>query len=169
MEIQIVIGNLVAQTDAEAVVNSANANLRLGSGVAGAIHTAAGPELERYCQQFAPLSLGKAVITPGFFLPNRYVIHARAAHYFNEDDAAIHLFNAYRSSLQLAIEHQISSIALPAIGVGTFKFPIKLAAEITMEALTLPEWKDTSIEWARICVTDSALKSAYEEALISHG
>ena len=65
MKIEVVIGNIVKQPDVEAIVNSANANLRLGSGVAGAIHTAAGKKLEEYCQPFAPLELGAALITPG--------------------------------------------------------------------------------------------------------
>ena len=60
MDIQVVVANLVKQPDAQAVMNSANANLRLGSGVAGAIHTAAGDELEDFCEQYAPLALGMA-------------------------------------------------------------------------------------------------------------
>jgi O-acetyl-ADP-ribose deacetylase (regulator of RNase III) len=64
MIIQVIYGNIVAQPDAEAVINSANANLRFGSGVAGAIHTAAGDELEDYCEPFAPLALGHAILTP---------------------------------------------------------------------------------------------------------
>jgi O-acetyl-ADP-ribose deacetylase (regulator of RNase III) len=69
----------------DALVNSANANLRFGSGVAGAIHTAAGPELEEYCKHFAPISLGEAVVSPGFNLKNPYVIHARAASYIHDE------------------------------------------------------------------------------------
>jgi O-acetyl-ADP-ribose deacetylase (regulator of RNase III) len=66
MHIEIIYGNIVKQPDADAIVNSANANLRMGSGVAGAIHTAAGPKLEEYCRPFAPLALGAGLITPGF-------------------------------------------------------------------------------------------------------
>lgn len=61
MKIEVICGNIVAQPDVDAIVNSANANLRFGSGVAGAIHTAAGQELEVYCQPFAPLPLGGAL------------------------------------------------------------------------------------------------------------
>jgi O-acetyl-ADP-ribose deacetylase (regulator of RNase III) len=60
MNIEVILGNLVKQPDLMAIVNSANGNLRLGSGVAGAVHTAAGIELEDYCEPFAPLELGKA-------------------------------------------------------------------------------------------------------------
>lgn len=86
MKIEIVIGNIVKQPDIEAVVNSANANLRFGSGVAGAIYTAAGPRLEEYCKPFAPLALGAGLITPGFKLANPWIIHIRSAHYINNDD-----------------------------------------------------------------------------------
>ena len=63
MHIEVVVANIVKQSDVDALVNSANANLRFGSGVAGAIHTAAGPELEEYCKRFAPIALGEAVVT----------------------------------------------------------------------------------------------------------
>ena len=68
MKIEVIVGNIVKQPDMEAVVNSANANLRLGSGVAGAIHTAAGPKLEEYCKPCAPLQFGAFLVTPGFKL-----------------------------------------------------------------------------------------------------
>ena len=87
MRIEILDSNIVKQNDIEAVVNSANANLRLGSGVAGAIHSAAGPELENYCEPIAPLALGHAVITPGFNLPNKWVIHTRAGSMITYDNA----------------------------------------------------------------------------------
>ena len=75
------LGNIVEQPDCDAIVNSANTSLRAGSGVCGAIHRAAGPELERYAVQFAPLGLAQAVATPGFNLPNRIVIHCRGPNF----------------------------------------------------------------------------------------
>jgi O-acetyl-ADP-ribose deacetylase (regulator of RNase III) len=72
VRVEIVIGNTVRQPDVHALVNSANVNLRFGSGVAGAIHTAAGPEPEQYCRRYSPIALGDVVVTPGFELPNPY-------------------------------------------------------------------------------------------------
>jgi O-acetyl-ADP-ribose deacetylase (regulator of RNase III) len=85
MQIEIVVGNIDHQPDVDALVNSANANLRFGSGVTGAIHTAAGPELAQYCRRYSPIALGEAVVTTGFELPNPYSLHTRSARYINDD------------------------------------------------------------------------------------
>ena len=76
MKVEVVIGDITKQGDIEAVVNSANPNLRLGVGVSGAIHMAAGDELEDYCEPLAPFARGRAVMTPGFKLilvQSRYI------------------------------------------------------------------------------------------------
>ena len=163
MKVEVVIGNIANQPDIEAVVNSANGSLRLGSGVAGAIHTAAGRELEEYCQQFAPLPHGKAVITPGFKLPNKWVIHTRAANYLLDDNAELILKQCFESVWKLAVEHNIKSLALPAIGTGVFKVPLVLAASTTAESLKAHE-KD-GVELVRICVTDTKSQNAFWDAL----
>ena len=137
MKIEVVVGNIVMQPDVDAVVNSANANLRLGSGVAGAIHTAAGPRLEEFCKPFAPLELGSALITPGFDLPNKWVIHVRSAHYINNAEPERYMSFAILSALRVAQQNSIKSIAMPAIGTGMFKFPALLASRITARALHL--------------------------------
>ena len=130
MKFEVVIANIANQPDIEAVVNSANANLRFGSGVAGAIHGAAGPELEAYCAPYAPLPFGAALVTPAFNLPNKYVIHTRAAHYLNDDDPEGVLTKCVYSVVDAANRNVITSIAVPAIGTGVFKFSKQLAAEI---------------------------------------
>jgi O-acetyl-ADP-ribose deacetylase (regulator of RNase III) len=104
MKIEVMLGNLVSQPDLMAIVNSANANLRLGSGVAGAVHTGAGLELEGYCKPFAPLELGKALLTPGFNLPTPWVIHVRAAHYHHNTEPEHYLEMGLISVFQLAEE-----------------------------------------------------------------
>jgi O-acetyl-ADP-ribose deacetylase (regulator of RNase III) len=163
MKVEVLIANIATQADIEAVVNSANGNLRLGSGVAGAIHTAAGHELEVYCQQFAPLAHGKAVITPAFKLPNRWVIHTRAANYLLEDNAEDVLRQCFESVWKIAIENDIKSLALPAIGTGVFKVPLELAASTT--AASLKAHQKDCVELIRICVTDAKTQTAFLDAL----
>lgn len=166
MKLEVVIGNIVKQPDVEAIVNSANANLRMGSGVAGAIHTAAGPKLEEYCRPFAPLELGAALITPGFQLPNRWIIHVRAAHYINNTEPERYLAFALSSMLNTARDNSIKSIALPAIGTGVFKFPLILAAKITSKTLAqYAKNNNMGIELVRLCVTSEDLRDLYQSAL----
>lgn len=163
MKVEVVIGNIANQSDIETVVNSANGNLRLGSGVAGAIHTAAGRELEEYCQQFAPLPHGKAVITPGFKLPNKWVIHTRAANYLLDDNAEDVLRQCFESVFGLVREHSIQSLAFPAIGTGVFKVPVELAAKATAEAIK--RHSAPSLELVRVCVTDTLIQNKFWDAL----
>lgn len=163
MIVEVIIGNIANQPNIEAVVNSANGNLRLGSGVAGAIHTAAGRELEEYCQQFSPLPHGKAVITPGFKLPNKWVIHTRAANYLLDDNAEDILKQCFESVWSLVVEHNIKSLAFPSIGTGVFKVPLTLAASIT--AAFIKAHEHDCVELVRICVTDTKSQNAFWDAL----
>jgi len=163
MQIEFVVGNIVRQPDVDAIVNSANANLRFGSGVAGAIHSAAGPELEAYCRQFAPLALGAAVITPGFGLSNPFVIHVRAASYINDDAPEECLDRAVRSVLAAARDTGVQTLAMPAIGTGVLKFPAALAAEIILNALRASSRTNPSVSLVRICLADEPLRSIFEQ------
>lgn len=165
MKIEVVIGNIVNQPDVDAIVNSANANLRLGSGVAGAIHTAAGPKLEEYCKPFAPLELGSALITPGFNLPNPWVIHVRAAHFILNPEPERYMLFSVVSMLNTAIENRLKSLAMPAIGTGTFKFPAILAARITAKALVGFSKLHDDIDLVRICVATEELRQQYQSAV----
>lgn len=164
MKIEIVVGNIVAQPDADAVVNSANTNLRLGSGVAGAIHTAAGPELETFCRPFAPLAAGSALITPGFKLPNPWVIHVVAASFVNNPDAGV-LEQALESMMKVANANNIKSLAMPAIGTGIFRCPSELSATSTARVLTSSASHGTSVEWVRVCVASEAIRFAFSSAI----
>lgn len=167
MKTEVKVANIVKQDDIQAVVNSANANLRLGSGVAGAIHGAAGIKLEKYCEQFAPLGLGKAIITPAFNLPNEFVIHTRAANYLLDENAEAVLSECLSAVFALANENKIVSLALPAIGTGVFKFPLELCASITAQAIKATE--GGSVELVRICVTDDAVAAVFLAALSAEG
>lgn len=165
MKIEVVVGNIVMQPNVDAVVNSANANLRSGSVVAGAIHTAAGPELEKFCQPFAPLELGAALITPGFNLANPWIIHVRSAHYILNTEPERYMAFALISMLSTAKDNGIRSLAVPAIGTGVCKFPAMLAARITAKALREFEKKSGAIDLVRICVVSEDLRKLYESAM----
>lgn len=162
---EVVIGNIVMQPDVDAIVNSANANLKLGSGVAGAIHSAAGPELEDFCKPFAPLELGAALITPGFKLANPWVIHIRSAHYILNTEPERYMAFAMFSMLNTARDNGIRSLALPAIGTGVFKFPAMLAARITAKALREFAKTSDAIDLVRICVVNEELRKLYASAV----
>jgi O-acetyl-ADP-ribose deacetylase (regulator of RNase III) len=165
MQIEIVIGNIVQQPDVDALVNSANANLRFGSGVAGAIHTAAGPELEQYCRRHSPIALGEAVLTPGFELPNPYVIHTRAASFINDDHPEKYLDLAVAQTLRVAKEAGIKSMAMPAIGTGVFKFPPELSAEIIITSLLSRSEDYPEIHLVRICVGTQDMQAIFTSTL----
>jgi len=164
MDVSFVYCNIIRQPDAHAVVNSANANLRFGSGVAGAIHGAAGPRLEDFCEPLAPLALGEALITPGFDLPNPWVIHIRAGHYLNTPKPEYYLEKALDSMMVLASANGIRSLAVPAIGTGMFKFPPILAARIMARVLKQHAREGSRVEWVRVCLADRALVPLFESA-----
>lgn len=147
--------NSFYQPDLDAVVNPANSNHRFGSGVAEAIHSAAGPELEDYCEPYAPLPLGAAIVTPGFNLPNKYVIHTRAAHYLNDDAPEEVLRHCVHTVVAAANPHSITSIAVPAIGTGVFKIPKELAASIMVNTFRECCHQPTSLQTVRVCVADA--------------
>jgi O-acetyl-ADP-ribose deacetylase (regulator of RNase III) len=133
--VECVRGDITAQDDVAAVVNAANAGLRSGGGVAGAIHRAAGPGLEVEARPLAPIEPGKAVITGGHDLPNRHVIHTLGPVYGQDRPEAELLANCYRNSLALAEENGIDSIAFPAISTGVFGYPVEEAAEVALRTV----------------------------------
>ncbi len=133
--IECVQGNIATQRDMDAVVNAANAWLRMGGGVAGAIHRAAGPELEKECRPLAPIKPGEAVITGGHNLPNRYVIHCLGPVYGSDKPEDKLLANCYRNALKLADENGIGSIAFPAISAGAFGYPAGDAAHVALSVV----------------------------------
>ena len=169
MQIEVIYGNIVKQSDAEVIVNSANANLRSGSGVAGAIHTAAGPKLEEYCRPYSPLALGSGLITPGFKLPNLWVIHVRSAHYVTNDEPEKYMQMALESMLRIANDNDLRTLAVPAIGTGMFKFPPLLAARLMALALAKADELAPHMKWIRICLADQAMVPIYESAVTEAG
>ena len=111
----------ITTLETDAIVNAANQSLAPGGGVCGAIHRAAGPELARACAALGWCPTGEARLTPGFDLPARFVIHAVGPVWRGggAGEAAL-LASAYRSALQLAVDHGLESIAFPAISTGIY-------------------------------------------------
>lgn len=110
----------------DAIVNAANTRLAQGGGVCGAIFAAAGAaELQAACRKLAPIQTGQAVITSGFALPSKFVIHTAGPIYRNENaqECAQQLHDSYWHSLQLAAEHHCESIAFPLISSGIYGYP----------------------------------------------
>jgi len=157
MLMTVVIGNIVRQPDCDAIVNSANQNLRAGSGVCGAIYRAAGPELEACSIKLAPLALGAAVITPGFHLPNRYIIHTRGPKYHFDQDPPGHLASAIRNTLLVAEQNQLVRIAVPAISMGIFSYPQEEAVPILVGVVKEMGDRLDSLRETRFVVRDDAL------------
>jgi O-acetyl-ADP-ribose deacetylase (regulator of RNase III) len=130
--LEVVVADITT-LDIDAVVNAANASLAGGGGVDGAIHRAAGPELAAAARPSAPLATGDAVMTSGFRLPARHVIHTVGPVWSggNHQEATL-LASCYEQSLALAGEAGLASIAFPAISTGIFGYPREPAAEIAV-------------------------------------
>lgn len=147
VKIELVKGNIVLQPDVNAIVNAANAQLMPGGGVAGAIHAAAGPGLAKECRPLAPIYPGKAVITGGHNLPNRYVVHVLGPVYGLDRPSDALLADCYKNALLLADKNEVDSIAFPAISTGAFVFPAEPAAEIAIKTIveTIPLLKNVRL------------------------
>jgi len=130
--LEIIVADITT-LDVDAIVNAANSSLLGGGGVDGAIHRAAGPELVAECRMLHGAKTGEAKITRGYRLPARHVIHAVGPVWnggkSNEDDL---LASCYRRALALAAQHQLRSIAFPAISTGIYRFPADRAARIAV-------------------------------------
>lgn len=141
LKIECIKGDIASQNDISAVVNAANAELRTGGGVAGALHRAAGSKLEEECRPLAPIKPGEAVLTGAHKLPNAYVIHCLGPVYGRDKPEDKLLADCYRNALNIALKKQIDSIAFPSISTGAFGYPIEDAAEVAMKRISemLPE------------------------------
>ena len=163
--LELVEGDITRQ-DTDAVVNAANAALRPGGGVDGAIHRAGGPALEAECRRLGGCPTGEARITTGGNLKARYVIHTVGPIYqdgFHGEPAL--LASCYRESLKLASAKGIKSLAFPSISTGVYGYPIEDAARVALKAVTEYLAHHPEIERVRLVLFGRAAYEVYARAL----
>lgn len=159
----------ITELDADAIVNAANSALAGGGGVDGAIHRAAGPELLQACRKIGGCPPGQAVITDGFRLPAKYVIHTVGPIWRGGDcDEDEVLANCYRNSLRVAATKVCRSIAFSAISTGVYGFPKEQAVEIAVAEVyaNLPQYP--FIDHIIFCCFDSDMLDLYQRAINKH-
>lgn len=128
----------ITKMEVDAIVNAANTSLQMGGGVCGAIFKAAGADrLQAACDKLAPIKTGEAVITQGFDLPSKFIIHAAGPIYQHQNakESERLLRSAYTESLKLAVENNCGSIAFPLISSGIYGYPKDAALQVATSAI----------------------------------
>lgn len=165
--LELVEGDITKQ-DTEAIVNAANSGLRGGGGVDGAIHRAGGPEIMEECRKIGGCPTGCAVITRGGKLKARYVIHAVGPVYHGGNKGeAEDLSGAYLTSLKIATEKGIKSLAFPSISTGAYGYPINEAANLALKTVIDYLRNHPGIELVRFVLFGADAYRTYEIALSS--
>ena len=161
--IEVMVADITT-LDVDAIVNAASRALSGGGGVDGAIHRAAGQELVKASRALGPIATGGAVITPGFKLPARYVIHAVGPVWRGGDEREPELLDrAYEESFARAREAgDVRTIAFPAISAGVYGYPKERAAEIAMRAMRRHEGE---LERIIACAYDDEMAGLYRREL----
>jgi O-acetyl-ADP-ribose deacetylase (regulator of RNase III) len=149
----------------DVIVNAANAELLPGSGVAGAIHGAAGPGLAEECRALAPIRPGQAVISSAHELPNQHVIHCLGPVYGVDEPSDRLLAECFRNALLLADRHKLRSIAFPAISTGVFGYPLQDAAAVAMKAVSGTLAELNSVRLVRFVLFSDEDRKVFEQAL----
>lgn len=164
-KLQAVQDNIVSLT-VDAIVNAANSSLLGGGGVDGAIHRAAGRELLEACRKLGGCPTGEARITPGFRLPARYVIHTVGPVWQGgvRGEPAL-LASCYRSSIALALKHDVATLAFPAISCGVYGYPAADAVEIAVAECAAAVARHDALERIVFCCFDAGMLELYRAAL----
>ena len=161
----------ITQQSTDAIVNAANPGLMGGGGVDGAIHRAGGPAILEECKQIVSrqgrLPTGRAVITTGGNLKARHVIHTVGPiwHSGNQREPEL-LASAYRESLKLAVENNLSSLSFPSISTGVYSYPVDKAARVALETvISFLDENITSLREVVFVLFDAATFTSYSSAL----
>ncbi|MBR1711328.1 MAG: O-acetyl-ADP-ribose deacetylase [Clostridia bacterium] len=165
--LRAVQGDITRVSDVEAIVNAANRSLLGGSGVDGAIHRAAGAGLLEECRKLHGCETGEAKLTGAYNLPCKYVIHTVGPVWQDGGHKEAEMLAAcYRNALQVAVDHQIRSVAFPSISTGVFSYPLEEAAKVAVQAVNLfvheHPGKLDLVEWVLL---DAHTREVYEKAL----
>ncbi|ROO30512.1 Appr-1-p processing protein [Salinisphaera orenii MK-B5] len=163
--VECITGDIARQADMQCVVNAANAELRIGGGVAGALHRAAGPGLEAECEPLAPIAPGEAVITGAHALPNDHVIHCLGPVYGIDEPSDALLAACHRRALELAEQHRIARIALPAISTGAFGYPLEAAADEALRTTAESTRALDAVEHIRFVLFGAREQAVYARSL----
>lgn len=161
-----VIEGDITQLRVDAIVNAANTSLSAGSGVCGAIHTAAGPKLSHACELLGECPTGQAKITPGFELPAKFIIHAVGPIWRGGAKGEPQLLaSAYNSALTQALKQDIKSIAFPAISCGIYGYPLSQAVAIAVNEVANFVQLHPEIEEVFFVCYDKTTFEAYNHAV----
>lgn len=167
--ITLVQGDITTQ-QVDAIVNAANERLLGGGGVDGAIHRAAGPQLLAECRTLGGCPTGEARITKGYRLPARFVIHTVGPVWRGGGKGEPELLaSCYRSSLRLAVDNGVKTVAFPSISTGVYGFPIEQAAPIAIGTVQDFLADETSIEEVRFVCFSPGDYAVYEQELRHRG
>jgi O-acetyl-ADP-ribose deacetylase (regulator of RNase III) len=163
--VEIRRADITRLTDVDAIVNAANSALAGGGGVDGAIHAAAGPELAAELRRYPGCPTGSAVMTRGYHLSARFVIHAVGPVWHGGDEREAELLtSAYETSFRLAREEgSIRTIAFPAISTGVYGYPEAPAAEIALGVMLAHEGE---FERITACLFDEQNAQLYRDTLV---
>jgi len=164
--VEVVLGDITREAT-DAIVNAANTTLLGGGGVDGAIHRAGGPTILEECRRLGGCPTGDAKITTGGRMPVRFVIHTVGPVYRDGRHGEPELLaSAYRRSLEVAVAHDVRSIAFPSISTGAYGFPIVDAAPIAVETVAAFLRSDPGrFDRVRFVVFSEADGRVYTEAL----
>ena len=164
-KIELIKGD-ITKIVVDAIVNAANNSLLGGGGIDGAIHRTAGPELLTECKTLNGCETGEAKITKAYKLPSKHIIHTVGpVWYGGSNKEEEQLASCYRSSLELAIENGIKTIAFPNISTGVYRFPKHRAASIAIREVKLIFKENTSLEKVFFVTFDDVNYNIYKGKL----